>query len=60
MVKPLQGIGHIAVLIDPPIILIKVFIHQVRIELRGDFAHLSVLLTVNDIRFGCFAVRGRK
>ena len=51
MIQPLERIGHIAVLIDPPIILIQVLIHQVSIELRGDLTHFGVLLTGHGTAF---------
>ena len=60
VVQSLERECHVAVFINPPIRFVQVLIHQVDTCLVGNLSHFCVLIPVNDIGLGSFAIGGGK
>ena len=56
VVEPLERVVHVAVFVDLPVRLGKVLVHQVDLHLVDDFPQPGVLVAVDDVGLGGFAV----
>ena len=55
--QSLKGVGHVAVFVNLPIELANIPVDQVDACLRNDFPNLRVLVSIDDVVFGCYFVR---
>ncbi|OQC51321.1 MAG: hypothetical protein BWX55_01855 [Deltaproteobacteria bacterium ADurb.Bin022] len=57
IIQSLQGVIHVAVFIDLPVKLLQVLIDEINFHSIGDISQTGVLISINDVRLCCLAVR---